>query len=269
MAYAATSMGRKSRWESRRMAVHYSSVNQILGHQSALKSVLGKCCFMADEEDDAAESISFEVENVRVPINVSGQVFEISSVLLGRHPTTLLGNPHLIKRHYDKRKKEYFFDRHRPSFEVIFAYFQYGGKLRRPEYIPDDVFLNEIEFFQLEDDIIEEYKISEGYTIEKHVFPENETMRKVWLVMEYPDSSHTAYFIAVISVILTIVSIVLFCVETLEKFSQSHCVQDEAPNFLDAFFIIESICTSWFTFEVPIFVLNHFNVCIVICKVHL
>ena len=32
---------------------------------------------------------------------------------------------------------------------------------------------------------------------------------------------------------MTLVSIVLFCVETLPVFSMTHCVTDEAPNFLD------------------------------------
>ena len=258
----------KGRLGNRRMAVHYCSVNEVLGHRSAFKSVFSQCCFLLNNDDDDDEEerpVSRSMDTMldsscsyeRVLINVSGQLFEISPYLLHRHPTTLLGNPALMRRHYDKQKKEYFFDRHRPSFEVVFAYFQYGGKLRRPDYIPEDVFLNEIEFFQLEDDTIEEYKLSEGYTIEKQKFPENESLKKVWLAMEYPDSSSVAYLIALTSVILTIVSIVLFCVETLERFSQSHCVEDEAPNFLDPFFIIETICTSWFTFEVCVYLLRH------------
>jgi len=32
----------------------------------------------------------------------------------------------------------------------VFAYYQTGGRLRRPHHVPDDVFLAEIEFYQLE-----------------------------------------------------------------------------------------------------------------------
>jgi len=53
--------------------------------------------------------------------------------------------------------------------------------------------------------------------------------------------------VALLSVTITLISIVLFCVETLPAFSTSHCVRDEAPNFLDPFFVIETICTAWFT----------------------
>jgi hypothetical protein len=43
---------------------------------------------------------------------------------------------------------------------------------------------------------------------------------------------------------MTLVSIILFCVETLPMFSKTHCVGNEAPNFLDPFFIIETVCTA-------------------------
>jgi len=51
---------------------------------------------------------------------------------------------------------------------------------------------------------------------------------------------------------MTLVSIVLFCIETLPVFSMTHCVKDEAPNFLDPFFVIETVCTAWFTIEVGV-----------------
>jgi len=51
---------------------------------------------------------------------------------------------------------------------------------------------------------------------------------------------------------MTLVSIVLFCVETLPVFATSHCEHDEAPNFLDPFFIIETLCTAWFTLEIVV-----------------
>jgi len=55
--------------------------------------------------------------------------------------------------------------------------------------------------------------------------------------------------VAVVSVLMTLASIVLFCIETLPVFALTHCVKDEAPNFLDPFFVIETVCTAWFTVE--------------------
>ena len=64
----------------------------------------------------------------RVRINVSGQYFETRIGLLNRHPETLLGNAKKRQRFYDRSRDEYFIDRHRPSFEAVFSYYQYGGK---------------------------------------------------------------------------------------------------------------------------------------------
>lgn len=186
----------------------------------------------------------------RVRINVSGQYFETRIGLLNRHPETLLGNAKKRQRFYDRTRDEYFIDRHRPSFEAVFSYYQYGGKLRRPHNVPDDVFLAELYFYELEKEVVDEYKQNEGYTSEEICLPRNAAMRKLWMLFEYPETSSLAFIIAVVSVIFTLISIVLFCVETLPVFSMSHCVEDEAPNFLDPFFIIETSCTAWFTIEV-------------------
>jgi len=73
---------------------------------------------------------------------------------------------------------------------------------------------------------------------------------RLWLLFEYPESSPAAFVIGIASVVTTLVSIVLFCVETLPVFALTHCVQDEAPNFADPFFVIETTCTAWFTIEI-------------------
>lgn len=185
----------------------------------------------------------------RVRINVSGQYFETRVGLLNRHPDTLLGNPKKRAQFYDRTRDEFFIDRHRPAFEAIFSYIQYGGKLRRPHNVPDDVFLEEIHFYELEKEVVEEYRRSEGFIPEEVLLPTNPCFKKVWMLFEYPETSAFAFFIALLSVITTVTSIVLFCVETLPVFSMTHCEGNEAPNFLDPFFVIETICTAWFTIE--------------------
>jgi len=183
----------------------------------------------------------------RVRINVSGQQFEIRDGLLSRHPSTLLGDVSRRQRYYDRRRDEIFFDRHRPSFEAVFAYYQYGGRLRRPSNVPDDVFLAELEFYELEAHAVDDYRRAEGYTTDEAPMPTNRVLRQLWLLFEYPETSRAAYMVALVSVIMTLVSIVLFCVETLPTFAMTHCEADEAPNFLDPFFVIETVCTAWFT----------------------
>ena len=188
----------------------------------------------------------------RIRINVSGHFFETRVGVLNRHPDTLLGNPRKRQKYYDRIRDEVFLDRHRPSFEAIFTYYQYGGKLKRPHHVPDDIFLAELMFYELETEVVEEYKRAEGYTTEDIQLPSNAFLKKLWMLFEYPETSKPAFVIAIVSVIFTLVSIVLFCVETLPQFALTHCVVDEAPNFLDPFFIIETACTLWFTLEVII-----------------
>jgi len=55
----------------------------------------------------------------RLKINVSGQYFETRIGVLDRHPNTLLGDQRRRSQFFDRFKNELFFDRHRPSFEVV------------------------------------------------------------------------------------------------------------------------------------------------------
>ncbi|PAA93804.1 hypothetical protein BOX15_Mlig000942g2 [Macrostomum lignano] len=188
----------------------------------------------------------------RVRLNVSGMHFETRLGVLNQHPRTLLGNPQKRAKYFDRRHHEYFFDRHRPTFEAIFNYYQYGGKLKRPPNVTDDIFLSELEFYEIEREVIDAYKKDEGYISETVVLPEHPVKRKIWMLFEYPETSTPAFLVAIISVLFTVISIILFCVETLKEFKDSHCVAHELPNFLDPFFIIESACTAWFTLELVI-----------------
>ena len=185
----------------------------------------------------------------RITINVSGQYYELWASTLNRHPTTLLGNPEKRLEYYDQRRDEYFFDRHRPSFEAVFNYYKYGGGLRRPDPVPDDIFLSELEFYEIENESVERYKKEEGYVKEVMILPDNPIQRKLWMLMEYPETSCFAYAIAIVSVIVTVLSIVLFCVETLPSLKKT-CDENEPVDYAEPFFILESICTAFFTVEV-------------------
>jgi len=115
--------------------------------------------------------------NDLIRVNVSGQKFDFRRSILERHPKTLLGNPEKRRYYYDARRGEYFFDRHRPSFEAIFSYYQYGGRLRRPHQVADDVFLAEVMFHEIETDVVMTYKKSEGYSEEELVLPDDRKLQ--------------------------------------------------------------------------------------------
>jgi hypothetical protein len=158
--------------------------------------------------------------NEKIIINVSGMRFETLPLTLSRFPNTLLGNPYKRAKFFDYNQNEYFFERHRQSFESILFWYQSKGRwLNRPMSVSSEVFFDEIVFFELGPDVINKYKRDEGYLLDGEVsirdLPRNRFKRSMWLLFEYPHSSLCARVIAIISVVVIVVSIILFCAETL------------------------------------------------------
>ncbi|XP_028661004.1 potassium voltage-gated channel subfamily A member 2 [Erpetoichthys calabaricus] len=197
----------------------------------------------------------------RVIINISGLRFETQLKTLAQFPSTLLGDPRKRIRFFDPLRNEYFFDRNRPSFDAILYYYQSGGRLRRPVNVPVDIFMEEIKFYQLGNEVIENFKDDEGFIKEEErPLPENVFQRQVWLLFEYPESSGPARGIAIVSVLVILISIVIFCMETLPefreetRFSNEHhahnsTVRASSNPFTDPFFFVETLCIIWFSFE--------------------
>ncbi|KAK9526002.1 hypothetical protein VZT92_016662 [Zoarces viviparus] len=198
----------------------------------------------------------------RVVVNISGLRFETQLKTLAQFPSTLLGDPRKRMRFFDPLRNEYFFDRNRPSFDAILYYYQSGGRLRRPVNVPVDIFMEEITFYELGEEVIENFKEDEGFIKEEErPLPENEFQRQVWLLFEYPESSGPARGIAIVSVLVILISIVIFCLETLPEFREdvrtfaeqpagNGTARAKKPNpFTDPFFIVETLCIIWFSFE--------------------
>lgn len=198
-------------------------------------------------------------------------------------------------------RNEYFFDRNRPSFDAILYYYQSGGRLRRPVNVPLDVFSEEIKFYELGEQATNKFRWvlthtrqtslqvyllyilvvtrsnpfseDEGFIKEEEKpLPSNERQRKIWLLFEYPESSQAARVVAIISVFVILLSIVIFCLETLPEFKHykvfntttngTKIEEDEVPDITDPFFLIETLCIIWFTFELIVRFLacpNKFN----------
>lgn len=67
--------------------------------------------------------------------------------------------------------------------------------------------------------MLETHREDEGFIKEEEKpLPDNENQRKVWLLFEYPESSQAARVVAIISVFVILLSIVIFCLETLPEF---------------------------------------------------
>ncbi|XP_030585051.1 potassium voltage-gated channel subfamily A member 3-like isoform X1 [Archocentrus centrarchus] len=197
----------------------------------------------------------------RVVINISGLRFETQLKTFSQFPDTLLGDPRKRMRYFDPLRNEYFFDRNRPSFDAILYYYQSGGRIRRPVNVPIDIFSEEIRFYQLGEEAMEKFREDEGFIKEEErVLPKNDFQKQVWLLFEYPESSGPARGIAIVSVLVILISIVIFCMETLPEFRDDRDQATVAPTvngtapytsnpFTDPFFVIETLCIIWFSFE--------------------
>ncbi|XP_073506081.1 potassium voltage-gated channel subfamily A member 1-like [Phyllobates terribilis] len=220
---------------------------------------------LPEEEEDHHFDLGImdHENNQRVIINIAGLRFETQLSTLNQFPDTLLGDPEKRMRFFDPLRNEYFFDRNRPSFDGILYFYQSGGKIRRPVNVSIDVFADEIRFYELGEEAMERFREDEGFLKdEEKPLPKNEFQRQVWLIFEYPESSSSARGIAIVSVLVILISIITFCLETLPEFRDENELpptlstvlndtqQPTPPSGLtDPFFIIETTCVIWFTFE--------------------
>jgi hypothetical protein len=155
-----------------------------------------------DNNDDDYQSTAFDD---LITINVAGARFQTHRRTLDRYPTTLLGSAHRRQRYFNARNNELFFDRHRTAFEAILYIYQSGGRVKRPDTVPIDLFLRELRFFQMGAHFIEQFWISEGYEKPKEaLMPTRMLQRRAWELMEYPDSSLYARIMAFTSVAVII-----------------------------------------------------------------
>lgn len=200
----------------------------------------------------------------RVTINVAGLRFETQMRTLHRLPETLLGNDEKRRKFWDPDRGEYFFDRHRPSFPAILFFYQSGGRLVRPMEVPTDVFLGEIQFFEMGKSVINSYMKAEGFiseSNENHPMPKGAISKKIWEFLEYPETSLGAKIFAGISVAFIVISVVSFCVETLPQYRNVGCInvttidstgkktEKIVPDFGHPLAVIESVCITWFVLE--------------------
>ncbi|XP_056416147.1 potassium voltage-gated channel subfamily A member 10 [Hyla sarda] len=208
------------------------------------------------------EQMRVEEGNQRVYINIAGLRYETKLQTLNEFPDTLLGDPLKRIHYFDSMKNEYFFDRNRPSFDGILYYYQSGGKIRRPANVPIDVFADEIVFYELGNEALDQFRDDEGFLKDPEIpLPTNDYHRQFWLLFEYPESSSAARGMALVSVLVIVISILIFCLETLPEFREeglfkysSNFTREAAyfNTFTDPFFLVETTCILWFSFELAV-----------------
>lgn len=215
----------------------------------------------------------------RIVINVCGDRYETHRTTLELYPDTLLGNERLRKYYYDKTRNEYFFDRNRACFEAILYYYQSHGRLRRPNYIPLDIFLDEVTFFQLGSEALNQLREDENIKEVRRVrLPKARWRKHLWATMEYPAYSLLAKLVRILSLCMVLISTIALAVESLPQYETTlgldcqggHGVFNSSNNdnmtiqylpdgvylcrdyFLSPFFIIQTVCIAFFTIELAL-----------------
>eukprot|EP00062_Callorhinchus_milii_P018395 gi/632971852/ref/XP_007902374.1/ PREDICTED: potassium voltage-gated channel subfamily A member 5-like [Callorhinchus milii] len=218
-----------------------------------------------DQDQVPSEDNRLELEflarnrSERVIVNIAGLKYETQLGTINQFPDTLLGDPQKRMRYFDPLRNEYFFDRNRPSFDGILYFYQSGGKIRRPVNVSIDIFADEIRFYQLGAEAMERFREEEGFIKEEEKpLPKQEFQRQLWLLFEYPESSSPARGIAIVSVLVIVISIIIFCLETLPEFRDERYnlvgpngthISSIHMSLTDPFFVIETTCVVWFTLE--------------------
>ena len=161
--------------------------------------------------------------SVRIILNISGEIYETHEKTLNRFPKTLLGDSEKRNIYYCQDTQEYYFDRSRHCFGAILYFYQSFGRLLCPPEIPIDDFEIECNFFNLPGNSINRMKLKEGFLcFEEEEVPtldESSCKRKVWDLLENPETSRVAQLFAIFSLLMILVSIITTCLETLPEFS--------------------------------------------------
>ncbi|XP_035673135.1 potassium voltage-gated channel subfamily A member 2-like [Branchiostoma floridae] len=188
----------------------------------------------------------------RVIINVSGLRIETQLDTLNRYPNTLLGNKEKRRKYYDPVKREYFFDRHRPSAEAILSFYQTHGTLTRPFEVPLDVFTDELKFFEIDPESIAEIRAHEGFVKGKvRKIPQNKTQRSVWEMTDgSPEEFFKAKVFSYLCMFFTLLSTGAVCAETNPYLS--NVLTAEQTRFKNPFFVIEALSAAFFAIEVSL-----------------
>ena len=149
--------------------------------------------------------------------------------------------------------------------KAILYFYQSKGRLRRPDFVPLDTFLEEIKFFQLGSEALSQvHRVENISIIEEIPLPRTLWRRYLWYYLEFPQHSFLARSIHLASMFFTIFSCLALAIETLPQFTdrwenmcreQAHLPLNstDVPRcsalFTSPFFIIQTICVTYFTVE--------------------
>ena len=225
--------------------------------------------------------------NRRVTINVGGSKHEILWRFLDAFPQTRLGKLHCCRTHeeimslcddYDLDNNEFYFDRNRKAFSCVINFYR-TGRLHVLDGGCVISFCEDLEYWGVDEIYVESCCQHRYQQMKESVFEEirkeSESLRardvekftgrflkwrkKVWDLLEKPQSSKAARVVAVISILFIIISTVALILNTIPEFqykqpvpsqsNKTHHEETKTEGDNPVIALIEAVCIGWFTFE--------------------
>ena len=173
---------------------------------------------------------SFTTSNCRqqseiIVLNVSGNEFRVRRSILRKYPTTLLGSSDL-ENFYNTAIRQYFFDRNRSIFEVIFCFYQIGSLSIHPSLDRRAVMM-ECKFFRISSVLTVPNESLQNNLLTADPFPFNSVGHlpviarikiAVYKLLNYPGSSYSAKIWTTLDVLLTLFSIICLFLQSEHDF---------------------------------------------------
>ncbi|XP_004205685.1 potassium voltage-gated channel subfamily A member 10 isoform X1 [Hydra vulgaris] len=216
--------------------------------------LLEKSNFLSNEKIDANIEVTIKMQdlNIRdelVYINVSGQPFITTVQTLNNFPDSLLGNKERRDQLQKTNNGEIFLNRHPKVFRSILTFYRYGI-LEQPSRVNQLIFVDDVKYYGL---IAEALEVGvKGFHKEKKVYHQRKWQTYVWNILEYPDSSLAARIFSLFSLLTIILSIVVFCMETLPVYKEKKgVIMSSDKQFIkNALDDLEKFCIIYFTIEI-------------------